>query len=298
MFSMFGIVTDTVRAAGLGDKQSNKPICPTGPEQGKMRASGPPHIAPTRDCFSPSELVQDFRRPARDGELPPLGHSSTSWHHFLGALTGPAVISGGPETQGVWGSIRVQDIILPSGEDRHFVASFFIRDQGFPVQIGNGMELGWIECTYNSKCLNKQALFVADSVDTDWTMSTAHVFSQYTLVPGTEYQFAITYEGSNIWRAWIWIAGAWNPLIDHQMPFTNARYTRENFETWDVNGNDNWTGRIPQAVTFGWMHEVFIRIGLGWQYWSTSYPTMEASFPPQGCTVSWFPKWYTWSGYC
>lgn len=176
------------------------------------------------------------------------------------------------------------------------------------TQGGHGIEIGWIECNYNSNCLNRQMLFLADSVH---GFSSPHFYPQFPLTPGYATWVTISNYDLPDWYAYVWdtASQAW-VLLDHgggqyalRLPFVNAPLSRSNFEVYDGGGSPTWT--VPDTW-YGWYYPLRLwdpqapsdPNWLRWVVWSGSIPTYQTN---GNCIEDygafWYRPFYTFHAY-
>jgi hypothetical protein len=157
------------------------------------------------------------------------------------------------------------------------VASLYVL-KGDPVQYA--MEVGWIECKWDisAPCNNNnRVVFVYDTAHG----TPPHFFTNYPLILGQHYDFAIQYpfyngdatrcDVGNTWAAFIWWNGNWELLWCHTFSVTEMTRTWQNWEIYEADEPPAPTWNVP-TTWFGSQVTTKIMIKInetqwGWQLW-------------------------------
>jgi len=283
-------------ASGVGTtKGPRKPECPAGRQLDLSVPSGPPGVAPTRDCISTPGRVEPDRvsRSRRDHAMfdgvPQLGYQ------LLGARIGQ--YWGGPQTLGIWGSIQTSNPTIPNGDgvQRHVVNSFAVLSGNIMEGSDTYAEVGWVKCNWSSSCLAGPSVF-AFGKEVGQSDYQHYFYPQYVLQSTTNYYFDITYQGSGYWAVFIWWNGAWQPLKLFNLGFTFATTTWENWEVFDGLYDPYWY--VPSSW-FGHPNGAGIKIFdpaiWDWRMWDSSIPT-SALTCAGAYKATWAYNYYSWTG--
>lgn len=208
--------------------------------------------------------------PARSMPAAPSAAAPTWSYKFLGAETSYG------ENQGICAEISVSNPSVPhSGIPSSF---FYAWIMVYSSNRTKWIQVGWSEVSWKS---DTRYVTEYDTEHNDWRF-----YSQYPLIVGRSYYFAISDQGNGSWASWIWWNNQWNLLQQANIGLQSAERTGEFCEV--CTSTNNWF-YVPTTS----FHSALLLVNNRWSLWTWQYPTtIYDSDPPYG--VYWSTRYYDW----